>query len=220
MNFRVCSVLPMLAAFSLWTPFSPVHAPKPQSAVSKTSSRKPSSPEPGSISNGVYRNPFFGISYKIPFGWVERTAQMREDSNEPHNGQALLAVFERPPEATGNSINSAVVIAAETVSSYPSLKTAADYFIPLTEVTTAKGFKVVNEPYDFSRGSNQLVRGDFSKELGTLTMHQASLVTLKKGYVVSFTFIGGSDDEVEELMQRLSFASSRKVARPKSAPPK
>ncbi len=176
-------------------------------------------PDPGFVSNGVYRSPFFGISYKIPFGWVERTKQMQEE-NDPAKGLVLLAAFARPPEATGDTINSAVVIAAESVSSYPGLKTPADYFGPLTELTTAKGFKVVNEPYDFSRGTNQVIRGDFSKELGTLTMHQASLVVLKKGYVVSFTFIGGSDEEVQDLVEGLSFAASPKAANPRSAPPK
>jgi len=109
------------------------------------------------------------------------------------------------------------VIAAESVSAYPSLKTAADYFGPLTEVTLSKGFKVVNEPFDFSSGANQLVRGDFSKEVGTLTMHQSSVVMLKKGYAVSFTVIGGSEDEVEELLERLSLgAGSASRKSPKS----
>jgi hypothetical protein len=200
-------------------------------------------PDPGSVSNGVYRNPFFGFSYKIPYGWAERTADLQPDdirqkdiqgnempeklpenkmpkADEPDKSLVLLSVFARPPEAAADTVNSAVVIAAESVSSYPGLKTAADYFVPLTEVTVPKGFKVVNEPYDFSRGANPVIRGDFSKELGTLTMHQASLVTLKKGYVVSFTFIGGSDDEVQELVEGLSFASSPKAANPRSTPPK
>ena len=51
----------------------------------------------------------------------------------------------------------------------------------------------------------QLVRGDFSKPLGNLTMHQSTLVMLKKSYVISFTFIGGSEDEVEEQVEGLSF---------------
>jgi hypothetical protein len=158
------------------------------------------------VSDSTYRNAFFGFSYKIPFGWVERTEDMRDDG-EAGRSLVLLAVFERPPEATGNTVNSAVVIAAESVSSYPGLKTAADYFGPLTEVTLSKGFKVVNEPFDFSSGANQLVRGDFSKEVGTLTMHQSSVVMLKKGYVVSFTVIGASGDEVDELLEKLSFAA-------------
>ena len=36
-------------------------------------------------------------------------------------------------------------------------------------------------------------------------MHQSTLVMIEKGYVVSFTFIGGSEDEVDELVEGLSF---------------
>lgn len=98
-----------------------------------------------------------------------------------------------------------MIIAAESAASYPGLKSAADYFGPLAELTTSKGFKVENEPYEFAVGTKQLVRGDFSKPTGTLTMRQSSLVMLEKGYVVSFTFIAGSEDEVSELIEKISF---------------
>ena len=179
-----------------------------------------SSLDSGIVTSGLYRNPSFGFSYKVPFGWVERTAEMGEDSSndkptDPSQAQVLLAVFERPPEASGETVNSAVVIAAESVKSYPGLKTAVDYFTPLEEVTKAKGFKVANEPYEFSVGTKKLAREDFSKELGKLTMQQASLVMVQKGYVISFTFIAGSPDEVDELIAGLSFAP---ILKPNSPP--
>jgi len=190
--------------------------------------KRPHSPEAGAaseVTSGFYRNPFFGFRYKIPFGWVERTAEMREDDTnnkptDPSQAQVLLAVFERPPEAMGDTVNSAVVIAAESVQSYPGLKTAVDYFAPLEEVTKAKGFKVTNEPYEFSVGSKQIAREDFSKQLGKLTMQQASLVIVQKGYVVSFTFIAGSADEVEELIEGLSFSPILKPSSPSSPTPR
>ncbi len=43
-------------------------------------------------------------------------------------------------------------------------------------------------------------------------MQQAMLAMLARGYAVSFTFIGGSEDEVEELVEGLSFAGARKAA--------
>jgi hypothetical protein len=187
-----------------------------KSTLKSSAPGKTSTPELGAVTGTTYRNTFFGFSYKIPFGWVERTEDMRDDG-QAGKSLVLLAVFERPPEATGNTVNSAVVIAAESVSSYPGVKTAADYFGPLTEVTLSKGFKVENEPFDFSSGANQLVRGDFTKQVGTLTMHQSSVVVLKKGYVVSFTAIGGSEDEVDELLEKLSFgAGSPSPKNPKS----
>jgi hypothetical protein len=212
MDFRLyraqysIATLTLLLSIPLATPqaSSPGRQSSSKPSIESSSPAKTSPPDLGTVADSTYRNTFFGFSYKIPFGWVERTENMRDDAEEGES-LVLLAVFERPPEATGNTVNSAVVIAAESKSSYPGLKTAADYFGPLTEVTLSKGFKVVNEPFDFSGGANQLVRGDFSKEMGTLTMHQSSVVVLKKGYVVSFTVIGGSEDEVDELLEKLSF---------------
>jgi hypothetical protein len=179
------------------------------------------SPDLGSVADGVYRNSAFGFSYKIPVGWVERTADMSPESHsgEPGKALVLLAIFERPPEAAGDTVNSAVMLAAESASSNPGLKTAADYFEPLTELATSKGFKIVNEPYEFPAGTRSLVRGDFSKELGKLTMYQSSLTMLLRGYALSFTFIAGSEDEVEELIESLSFAGTKPASPAKSRHP-
>jgi hypothetical protein len=185
-------------------------------AQSASSSSKPrsepshiSAPDPGSVANALYHNSFFGFDYKLHFGWVDRTTEMREDSdadsNDPKKSILLLAAFEHPPEVAGDSVNSAVVVAAEAASSYPGLQNAEQYFGPVTELTKSKGFTVANEPHEFRVGSAQLVRGDFSKPLGSLTMHQSTLVMIEKGFVISFTFISGSEDEVDELIESLSF---------------
>ena len=187
-------------------------------ARTKQASHAAASIDQGSTANGTYRNSPLGLTCKIPFGWVDRTTEMREGDSSPQSDPAkslvLLAVFERPPEATGSTINSAIVIAAEKTSEYSGLKTAADYFGPITELATAKGFKVVNQPYEFPVGAKQLVRSDFSKPRGSLTMVQSSLVMLEKGYVVSFTFIGGSEDEVNGLVENLGFGAKKASSPP------
>jgi hypothetical protein len=164
---------------------------------------------PPATAETLYRNPEFAFTYKIPYGWVDRTQQMQDDSSDPAKSKLLLAVFERPPEVTGDTVNSAVIITAESAATYPGLKTAAGYLGPLTELTTSKGFKATGDPYEFSVGSTPLVRADFVKELSKLTMHQSSLVLLRKGFLVSFTFIAGSDDELDELIEKLSFGAPK-----------
>jgi hypothetical protein len=99
-------------------------------------------------------------------------------------------------------------MATEPVAAYPGLRNAEQYFGPLTELTKSKGLTVVNQPYEFRVGTRLLMRGDFSKDMGPIKMHQGTLVMMDKGHVVSFTFIGGSEDEVDELVERLSFISS------------
>jgi len=182
----------------------------------------------GELSNGLYRNAVVGFTYKLPYGWVDRTEDMRQNPNE--SGQAsgktsaakayvLLAAFERPPEAAGNTINSAVIIAAENVSSYPGLKTAAQYFGPFNELTAAQGFNVLNEPYEFPVDAKPIVREDFKKPRSSLTMYQSTLAMLQRGYVLSFTFIGGSDDEVTALIEGLSFNAPKPAAKSHPQPP-
>ena len=165
-------------------------------------------PDLGSVSNGVYRNPTFGFRYRIPYGWVDRTKDLQE-GNDAQKGQVLLAIFERPPQAAGDTINSAVVIAAENASAYPGLKKAEDYLGPLTELTTSKGFKSEGDPSVIEIDARQLVRADFTKPRSDkLTMHQSTLVLLAKGQIVSFTFLAGSEDEVNDLIESLHFGST------------
>jgi hypothetical protein len=83
----------------------------------------------------------------------------------------------------------------------------------VTEVAQAQGFEVEEEPYEFTVGTKTVVRGDFQKDRGTRVMRQSTLVMLARGYAVSFTFIGGTEDEVEELVQGLSFRVSAKPAK-------
>src|SRR5207237_5998955 len=114
-----------------------------------------------------------------PCGGVDRIGDMQGDSESTTKAEAgnsasssksrtLLAIFERPPAAPGETINSAVVIAAESVSDYHAVKQASDYLGPISELAEQRGFKSVSEPSSFSVCSKELVRADFNKERGTL----------------------------------------------------
>lgn len=172
--------------------------------------------DPGSVSNSVYHNPSFGVTCKIPPGWVLRT----EDMNPPEEGDAkigarfparvLLAAFSRPPEARGQDVNGSILIAAESAAEYPGLKDAAQYLGPVSEIAKARGFEIDGEPYQSSIGAKTVAREDFHKDVGTRVMRQSTLVILARGYVLSFTFIWGAEDEVEELVEGLSFAATTK----------
>ncbi|HEV2469721.1 MAG TPA: hypothetical protein VGS78_11040 [Candidatus Sulfotelmatobacter sp.] len=174
----------------------------------------------GWVTNGNYKNNTLGLSCKIPDGWVLRTDEMNQhdqqkDAASPSSAKAetgsnaearvLLAAFSRPPEARAEDVNSSILIAAESASSYPGLKEAAQYFGPLTEVAKAQGFTVDEEPYEIALGTKTLVRSDFHKDVGTRVMHQSTLAMLAHGYAISITVIGGTDDEVEDLIDGLNF---------------
>lgn len=148
-----------------------------------------------------------------------RTEEMNareEGDSTPDAGKAgrvLLTAFARPPQARGEDVNSSILIAAESVAAYPGLKEAGQYFGPVTEIAKAQGFDVDGEPYEFEVGAKTVARGDFEKDIGTRVMRQSTLVILARGYAVSFTFIGGTVDEVEELIAGLSFGANGHPAR-------
>jgi hypothetical protein len=183
----------------------------------------------------LYRNADFGFRYQIPYGWVDRTREMNSNEmnarefpkddattkemprEQPSDGaQVLLGVFERPPEAAADSINSGVVIASESAASYPGLKRAEDYVGPLTEVATAKGFKSVGEPFSLEIEARRLVRADFAKSLDVksttteslknkLVMRQCTLIWMTRGRILSFTFIAESEEALDDIMDGLHF---------------
>lgn len=224
----ICIALPALAI---------AQAPAQSSSSSSSSAKHakqavPAASEldPGAISDGVYRNKMLAFSCKIPAGWVLRTDEWnardeekekteKENSDPAHPtapsdstavGRVLLAAFSHPPQANAEDVNSAIVIGVQSVAAFPGLTEAAQYFGPLTEAARAQGFVVDEEPYEYEVGTKKLVRGDFQKDKGTRRMLQSSLAMLAHGYVVSITVIGGTDDEVEELIDGLSFTAAKK----------
>jgi hypothetical protein len=146
-----------------------------------------------------------------PQGGENKSSPARAPSPaaEEREARVLLAAFSRPPEARGEDVNGSIVIAVESVANYPGLTEAAQYFGPLTEVAKAQGFSVDEEPYEFALGNKNMVRGDFHKDVGTRVMRQSTLAFLSHGYAVSITVIGGTEDQVEELIDGVSFAGGK-----------
>ena len=219
-----------LAALSL-SLTAPAQTSSPSSSSNSAKHiKKPAAPldsgiDAGTVTNGVYRNKTLALSCKIPEGWVLRTDEMNareEDKDTPAAAQppgpaassagakVLLAAFSRPPEARAQDVNSSILIAAERAAAYPGLKDAAQYFSPLTEVAKAQGFAMDEDPYEIAVGTKTLARGDFHKDVGTRVMHQSTLAMLSHGYAVSITIIAGTEDEVEELIDGLTFATTPK----------
>jgi hypothetical protein len=181
--------------------------------------------DPGAVTNGFYRNRTLGFSCKIPEGWVLRTDELNAHDETSENGapapdsaqsassagaKVLLAAFSRPPQAKGEDINDSILIAAESAAAYPGLKDAIQYLAPIAEVAKAQGFAPDEEAYEFAIGTKTLVREDFHKDVGKRVMRQSTLALLAHGYALSITVIGGTEDEVEELIDGLSFTASTK----------
>jgi hypothetical protein len=228
-----CSLITLSSALIAQTSPSKPPSSSPSSGTSSSNDKKhdKASPEPaidpGAVVNGEYRNRALGLTCKIPAGWVLRTDEMnlREEDDadpvaenatkvvQPRDGKVLLAAFSRPPRAQGEDVNSSILIAAEPVETYPGLKEPVQYLGVLTEVAEQQGFTGDAEPYQIAIGPKTLPRADFHKDVGTRVMHQSTLAMLAKGYAVSITVIGGTEDEVEDLLDGLQFVAGKAAAK-------
>jgi hypothetical protein len=146
-----------------------------------------------------------------------RDQEKGEDSPGPASpsspsagAKVLLAAFSRPPEARAEDVNSSILIATESAASYSGLKEAAQYFGPVTEVAKAQGFTPDEDPYEIAVGTKTVVRGDFHKNVGSRVMHQSTLAMLSHGYAISITVIAGTEDEIEDLIDGLTFIPTGK----------
>ena len=197
---------------------------------------KPATPLPscGPLVQLVLSCPLLGFTYKVPFGWVDRTDDMnqritadtpqdpasanpddkRQTSPNTTPSKTLLAVFERPPGTEGENINSAVIIAVEERSLYPQITTAADYFGPLSDIAEKRSLKMDGDPYWFAVGGKRVARADFRSGGEKSSVQQTSLVVLEKSYILSFTFLAGSGDEIDQLAANLTFTAG--VRKPRS----
>jgi hypothetical protein len=215
MKFRIALLLSLTFSLYAQTAQSPAkHIKQPATPIAAL--------DPGSIANNIYRNKTLALTVKIPEAWVLRTddlnaREQEEDKKETSAQQSassagarvLLAAFSRPPEARGEEINSSILIAAESQSNYPGLKDAAQYFYPLEEVAKAQGFLLDEDPYAIAIGPQTLVRADFHKDVGTRVMRQSTLAMLSQGYAISITVIAGTEDELEDLIDALSFTATK-----------
>lgn len=222
----IASVVVTLSLIGLAQDSSSSSSSRSGKHIQKPAAATDSGIDAGAVTNGVYRNKTLALTCKIPDGWVLRTDEMNSREGDEAGtagwaaegscprmcGRVLLAAFSRPPEARGEEVNASIVIAAESVTTYPGLKEAVQYFGPLAEVAKAQGFAADEEPYEIAVASKILVRGDFHKNVGTRVMRQSTLAMLARGYAVSITVIAGTDDAVEELIDGLDFQGPERAS--------
>jgi hypothetical protein len=81
-------------------------------------------------------------------------------------------------------------------------------------VAEARGFKVLNEPGEIEMGGVPFLRGDFVREAADTNTYQATLVTVRKGYVLSITAISGDEEQLTPLLNRLRIVAPPALKKP------
>jgi len=188
-------------------------------------------PDNGKVTDGVYRNEFFGFVYTMPQGWTvhgEETEKalmeagrdiMAGDNEEKRKmleraGKRtyhLLTIFEFPLGTPGKT-NRSVQVLAENVSFAPGIQTGKDYILNLEQVLASSQLHVhyEGEPVEESLDGIDFYRQDLTMEVANKTIFEKIYCTRMKGYAVSFILVAQNKDAVEEVAK--SLASVRKIS--------
>jgi TonB family protein len=177
-------------------------AQSPATAVGKPG------PEGGTIVSNTYANEFLGFWFPIPDGWdinreivgAEREGEAKQTAG---GGLELLVVDQHTARPFRNRI---VVTALDTTGM--SL-TTQEYVSKMVGVQIARdGRKLVRDSTDVELAGKHFFRADYKQPVPGGALAEAFVCTKFNGYFLGWTFVAGSAEELEELvnsLQRLSF---------------
>ena len=195
--------------------------------------------DPGTFSQDVYVNHFFGIRYQAPAGWTAHGEETRKEimavgkslvdqnttsgkvvaARSDERTHQLLTLFQYPLGTPGVE-NQLVQIMAEDVRFAPGIKSGREYLLNVGRVL--KLMKTMpefdEEPTEVIYGGKSMYRMDIATKTTSKTVYQSMIATMLKGYAVSFAFTSFSLEGREKLVktiESLRFDDSVEVIRPR-----
>lgn len=200
-----------------------------------SNAQEASTPEDGSVENGVYSNRFFGFSVTFPKDWVvhgdatntrlkeigkERatsTGAMSAASSEVilRNTYQLLTTFQYPMGAAVE-VNPGFMLVAEKVSHAPAIVTGRDYLLHVRPLMIKTGVVPVNdEPVELMIAGHKFFRQDSRMQAVGVAVEQTIIITVLKGFAIAFILSGKDQQSIDEMLnsvRTLKFATSPSVA--------
>lgn len=186
---------------------------KAQTSPAKPKKGPQGQPDEGTIANNVYSENFFLLRYTIPQGWVVKTLEMRQGLPGQQSAVLLLSAFEKAEPSAGE-VNSSINISAESTAASQAIKTPEDYLGLIADFASSKGFTVLNAPGEITLGGVNFLREDFLKEEGDVGTYQATMVTMRRGYLLQITVITGNVEELTPLLNRLQITAPPTLKKP------
>ena len=198
-----------------------------------------STPDEGSVKDGVYSNMFFGFSYAYPKDWVvhgeatkahikelgkelaKETHALPEASLEvglAHTYQ-LLTVFRYQLGTPGVEENALVQVVAEDVRHAPATINGRVYLLNVRGLLIKMGCQPLQaEPVEVVFSSQKFFRLDYEQPVNGKSVHTAMLVIVSKGYALTFIFTAADQKSVDEMVKTIQTLRFSVAAQPSVAP--
>jgi hypothetical protein len=171
-------------------------------------------PEHGTIVANIYANEFLGFRFPIPDGWQvnrETVGAEREGEAEqtPGGGLELLIIDQH----TGRSFRNRIVVSA--VDATNRSVTTQDYVSKFVAVLVGRGGReLVHDATDVELAGKHFFRADYKQPIPGGSLAEAFVCTKFNGYFLGWTFVAGSSEELEGLVNSLQGLSFRDELRP------
>src|SRR5919198_6102607 len=121
-------------------------------SLASQDAKTPPSPDDGDVSNNVYKNAFFGLTYEFPKDWVphndatkRRIQELGRNKMDPKGNNPnldvsekhsfnLLTVFDHPLGTPGITNYRGIILMAEDVSFAPGIKNGKDFVVNMAQL--------------------------------------------------------------------------------------
>jgi len=169
-------------------------------------------PEGGSVAGDVYRNDYFGMTYRLPPGWTEKYSGPPPSDS----GYYVLAQIQ-PADALPEKGRGTVLIAAQDLFFTLTPATNAFDLVNYSKEHLGADYKVEQRPTEVRIANHSFVRFDYVSPVAGLHWHV--LATEIRCHVVQFVFTGRDTDLIESLIRQMDTMKFSADADPASGAP-
>lgn len=154
-------------------------------------------PESGTITDNIYANPYFGISYTFSSDWFQKS----EGAPPSDSGSYVLAQLRPSPTSEGRA-NGTILIAAQDLFFSLVPATNAMQLVTYTKNHLQPEYKVERQPTETTIANRTFVRFDSVAPVPGL--HRYVLATEIRCHVVEFVLTSRDPNLLDALVQNLN----------------
>jgi hypothetical protein len=163
-------------------------------AVASASDSATPLPEGGAVTNNIYTNQYFGLSYPFSSDWIEKF----KGPPPSDSGGYVLAQLRRPDSFKGPSKGTILVTAQDLFFGYTPASNAME-LIKYTKDTLTSDYKVERPPTEIKIANRSFVRFDYMSPVAEL--HWYVLATEIRCHAVQFVLTSRDSTLLESLIR-------------------
>lgn len=168
-------------------------------------------PEDGSIANGIYTNPYLGLSYRVPEGWFQKSV-----GPPPSDSGRYVLTLLRPTDTFKGPGRGSILVTADDMFFMPLPVANALEFVNYETAHLQADYKLEQDPTETKIAGQAFT--SFAYWSPATDLHWHVLATQIRCHTVEFFFMNRDPKALESLILEMNKASLSAEASPKEGP--